>query len=140
MVAIVIVTHGRLADSLLDTARLIVGDLPATAAVGLEPADGPEAALRKVETAIARIDEGDGVILLVDLPGGTPCTVCMACLSRVQAEVVSGVNLTTVVKVPFVRSEAGLTLAEKAVRLASYGSRAVRVITTSACEPCCKED
>ena len=134
MVGVVIVTHGSLAQALLEAASLIVGEIPRSVAVCLDPGDGPNDAREKVETAIASVEEGEGTLLLVDLPGGTPCSVCLGCLGQSVAEVVAGVNLSMLVKVPFVRSVSGRPLSEYAEEIASYGAKAVRVISHSGCE------
>lgn len=133
MIGVVVVTHGVLAQALLEAANLIVGELTAAAAVNLRPEDGPEAAREKVEAAVDAVDQGEGVLLLVDLPGGTPCTICVGCLEHRMAEVVTGVNLSMLVKVPFIRAADGLSLEERARELAAFGARAVRAITKPEC-------
>ncbi len=135
MVAVVIVTHGNLAQALLDAAHTIVGELPATQAVGLEPSDGPEQAQSKVEAAMEAVDEGNGTLFLVDLPGGTPCSICVGCISGHDAEVVTGVNLSMLVKLPFIRAADERSLHERAEQIAALGKRSIRVVT----DPCCNE-
>lgn len=128
MVASVIVTHGQLATALLDTARLIVGDLPHVEAVCLEPWDGADICSEKVHRAIDAVDDGEGVLVFADLPGGTPCNVGVACLTDRRVEVITGVNLSMIVKLRSIQ-RAGTSLVEAAHELAQYGTRSVRVIS-----------
>jgi mannose PTS system EIIA component len=126
MVAAVIVTHGHLAQALLDAARLIVGDLPAVQAVGFEPWDGPDAARAKVERAIEQVDQGEGVLILADLPGGTPCNVGLACIDGRDIEVVTGVNLSMLVRIPAMQAGGPRPLGDLAADLADHGRRSIR--------------
>ncbi len=128
MIGGVIVTHGFLAQALLESARLIVGETPRLAAVGLEPGDGPEVCERKLRQAVEEVDDGDGVLVLTDLPGGTPCNVGLQCGGDGSLEVVTGVNLSMVVKLGALQA-AGMPLAEVADRIAEYGIRSIRVAT-----------
>ena len=127
MIGGVIVTHGFLADALLESARLIVGDTPQLVAVGLDASDGPEVCTRKLDEAIDEVDDGDGALILTDLPGGTPCNVGIHCMARRPVKVVTGVNLSMVVKLGALRA-AGLPLEEVARRIADYGVRSIRVL------------
>ncbi len=128
MVAGVIVTHGQLAQALLDTARLIVGDLPLVQAVCLEPWDGGEVCSAKVHRAIDAVDQGDGVLVLADLPGGTPCNVGIGCLEDRKVEVVTGVNVSMLVKLRGLQL-AGADLLEAAHQVAIHGASSVRVMS-----------
>ncbi len=130
MIGGVIVTHGFLADALLESARLIVGETPHLVAVALDAADGPEACLRKLEEAVEEVDDGDGTLILTDLPGGTPCNVGVHCMARRRVRVVTGVNLSMVVKLGALQA-AGLPLDEIARRIADYGTRSIRVLDTT---------
>lgn len=136
MVAAVIVTHGHLAQALVDAARLIVGELDAVQAVGFEPWDGPDTARAKVQRAMAQVDQGDGILLLVDLSGGTPCNVGLACIPEAaddgrQIEVVTGVNLSMIVKLPALQSAGDRPLADLAQEIAEHGGRSIKVASAA---------
>lgn len=126
MVGSVIVTHGPLAQALLETARLIVGDLPHVIAVGLEPWEGPSVCNDKVHRAVDEVDDGDGVIIFADLPGGTPCNVGLTCVADRRVEVVTGVNLSMLVKLRSAQL-AQVPLGETAHQVAAYGTRSVKI-------------
>src|SRR5258706_7869902 len=102
MVGIVVAAHGRLAEELLRTAEGVVGPLPHTRAlsIGGGVTDGP-ASLR---TAIAAVEQGDGVVLLTDLLGGSPTNLCLQVLKEREVEVVTGVNLPMLLKLGQLRA------------------------------------
>lgn len=97
MIGVVICAHGELADHLLATARMIVGDYPATSTVGVLPGDGPEAVLERIKAAVGEVDAGAGVLLLCDMFGGTPSNLCLSLLAD-DREVVTGVSLPMLLK------------------------------------------
>lgn len=98
MVGVLILTHGGLAEELLAAARKISGPLKRFEALPLEWTDGLDEAHRKVEEALGRLDEGDGVLVLVDIFGGTPSNAAMGFVEDGRVEVISGVNLPMVVR------------------------------------------
>ena len=71
MVGLVVASHGRLADELVHTAEQIVGTLPAVATCSIEPGTSVEDLRAQMRQAIARVDEGEGVIVMADLFGGS---------------------------------------------------------------------
>ncbi|MBJ6760036.1 PTS sugar transporter subunit IIA [Myxococcaceae bacterium JPH2] len=122
MVGLVIASHGRLAEELVATAEQIVGKLPAVATCNIEPGTSVEDLRVKMKDAVRRVDEGDGVILMADLFGGTPCKESLMMCQRMNLEVLAGVNLPMLLKANSLRSEQ-LSLPEMANQLASYGQR-----------------
>lgn len=98
MIGKLVLTHGTLARELLSAARTISGELPNFEALSLEWGDSFEAARAKVRAAIDRLDQGEGVLVLVDMFGGTPCNVAMTFLEEGKVEIVTGVNLPMVVR------------------------------------------
>ncbi len=125
MVGILIVTHGELATELLRTAQEIVGKLPRVEAVSIHAAEQIEKARKKIEAVLQRVNEGTGVLILTDLFGGTPSNLVLSYLEAGKVEVVTGVNLPMLMKLPSLREERNLrALADK---LARYGQRNILV-------------
>jgi PTS system mannose-specific IIA component len=132
MVGLVVASHGRLADELVATAEQIVGKLPAVATCNIEPGTSVEDLRVKMRQAVQGVDQGDGVIIMADLFGGTPCKESlMMCSEQCEGgkfEVLAGVNLPMLLKANSLRSEA-LPLPEMATQLASYGQRNITCAT-----------
>ena len=72
MIGVVVVTHGQLATELVNAAETIVGDLPTFTAVSIGWHDDVNDARDEIAQAIERVDEGNGVLVLTDMFGGTP--------------------------------------------------------------------
>jgi PTS system mannose-specific IIA component len=122
MVGLVIASHGRLAEELVATAEQIVGKVPAAAACNIEPGTPVEVLRARMRQAVALVDQGEGVIVMTDLFGGTPCKESLMLCQRGNIEVLCGVNLPMLLKANSVRTES-LPLAEMAAMLAAYGQR-----------------
>src|SRR5438132_10606531 len=98
MVGLVVATHGRLAEELVSTAEQIVGKLPAVAACLVEPGASPEAIRAQLRAAIEAVEQGEGVLVLADLFGGTPCNQSLTLSANHALEVLTGVNLPMLLK------------------------------------------
>ncbi|MFQ7539240.1 MAG: PTS sugar transporter subunit IIA [Clostridium sp.] len=72
MIGLVLATHGPLAEAFVSSGKLIVGNIGNVAHLGLFHGDSIEQFEQKVYKAIEQADEGDGVIVLTDLLGGSP--------------------------------------------------------------------
>ena len=123
MVGIVVAAHGRLAEELLRTAEGVVGPLPRTCALSIGGAgggDGPGA----LRAAIAAVDEGEGVVMLTDLLGGSPTNLCLGVLKERDVEVVTGVNLPMLLKLGALRA-AHTPPVELARQLCAAGQKAI---------------
>ena len=101
MIGIVVVTHGRLAEELVNAARTIVGDIPAIAAVSIGWADDMTDARDAIQRALESVGPGPALIL-TDMFGGTPTNVSLPFLSP-TAEIVTGVNLPMLIKLSTLR-------------------------------------
>jgi PTS system mannose-specific IIA component len=122
MVGVVVATHGRLAEELIRTAEGVVGPLPEVRAVSVD-ARNPDVR-DQLKLAIRELDRGEGVLLLTDLFGGSPTNLCLSFLAELPVEIVTGVNLPMVVKLPAVRASAK-PLPEMAADLATAGKKAI---------------
>ena len=116
MLGVVVVTHGQLATELVNAAEMIVGDLPQFAAVSIGWHDDVEQAREEIAQAIARLDGGEGVIVLTDMFGGTPSNLAMSLLEEGRVEVVTGVNLPILIKLANLREMVGLREVARRVR------------------------
>jgi PTS system mannose-specific IIA component len=134
MVGLVVASHGRLADELVATAEQIVGKLPAVATCNIEPGTSVEELRAKMRQAVAGVDQGEGVIVMADLFGGTPCKESLMlcseqrCCQSGKLEVLAGVNLPMILKANSLRSEE-MPLSEMALQLANYGQRNITCAT-----------
>jgi PTS system mannose-specific IIA component len=99
MVGLVVVTHGKAADCMLDAVAGILGPLPASVAVSISMEETFDETLERISRACDEVDGGAGVVILVDLQGSSPYQACMAMLDGSRAaEVVCGVNMPMLLK------------------------------------------
>ncbi len=122
MIGVVVATHGNLAQEMIRTAEAVVGKLAQTVPVSVV-ATAPD--VRKtIAEAIRSVDQGDGVLLLTDLLGGSPTNLCLSFLDERKVEVVTGVNLPMLLKLDGLRSS-GKPIVEVAHDLAEAGQKAI---------------
>ena len=96
MIGIVVVSHGRLAEELVNAAKTIVGEIPATAAVSIGWSSDVDAAREAIGRALSEVG-GEGALILTDMFGGTPTNVSLSFLAP-KVEIVTGVNLPMLIK------------------------------------------
>ena len=103
MIGMVLVTHGRLADELIDALQHVVGPQDAIKAVCIGPDDDMEERRAEILQSTRDIDSGDGVVLLTDMFGGTPSNLAISVMDNANVEVIAGVNLPMLIKLASVR-------------------------------------
>ncbi len=125
MIGLVLVTHGRLADELVAALEHVVGPQPSVAAVCIGPDDDMEQRRNDILESVARCDDGNGVVVLTDMFGGTPSNLAISIMDRARVEVIAGVNLPMLIKLASVRhSEA---LADAVVSAQEAGRKYINV-------------
>jgi len=103
MIGMVLVTHGRLAEELIAALEHVVGPQPNVTAVCIGPDDDMEQRRKEILERVADADEGDGVVLLTDMFGGTPSNLAISIMDKANVEVIAGVNLPMLIKLASVR-------------------------------------
>ncbi len=121
MVGLVVATHGRLGEELVRTAEGIVGPLVQARPLSISAASSMEAAREELRAAIRAVDDGDGVLVLTDMLGGTPANLALTFLDE-KIEVLTGVNLPMLLKLASCRSE-NSALAATAQMVTGYGQK-----------------
>ena len=93
MVGIIVMTHGALSEGIVDAAELITGPVTQVETLSLRREDNVNDLNAAFLAALERVDTGDGVLVLADLLGGSPCNVASMNLRDRSYQVLSGVNL-----------------------------------------------
>ena len=119
----VIVTHGQVAGELVAAAETIVGVQGHITAVSIGWHDDVELAKDEIERAIKKVSQGAGVLLLTDMFGGTPTNISAMFIKPNEVEIVTGVNLSMVIKLASQNRE--LTLDEMAKQVEEQGKQAI---------------
>jgi len=94
LIPIILVTHGPLAQSIIESSEMLVGKSEKLAAISLNPSDNFEGFQHEIITRAKDMDEGAGVLILVDLLGGSPYNATAKSLSQDSIECLTGLNLS----------------------------------------------
>ena len=118
----VVVTHGNLANELVNAAETIINeDIRHITVVSIGWHDDVDIAREEIGKAIERVNQGAGVLVLTDMFGGTPTNLSCMFLGTTQIEVVTGVNLPMIIKLA--DQQPGETLAVIARRVRDQGQK-----------------
>ena len=116
MIALLIVAHGNLGDSLIQCATYVLGKRPeALENLDLSACKDPAEMLARAQSKLDEVDRGDGVLILTDVYGATPCNTVCKILNTRQVEAIAGVNLPMLLKSLTYRDQGMAVLLEKAV-------------------------
>ncbi len=80
----VIVSHGQVASELLAAAETIVGVQSHITAVSIGWHDDVEIARDEIARAIKKVSDGNGILLLTDMFGGTPTNISAMFIKKVR--------------------------------------------------------
>lgn len=125
MIGMVLVTHGRLAEEFISALEHIVGPQQNAVAICIGPDDDMEQRRGEIIASVKKVNEGDGVVLLTDMFGGTPSNLAISVLDQGEVEVVAGVNLPMLIKLVSLRGEA--PLAEAVTQAQEAGRKYINV-------------
>ncbi len=124
MIGILIVTHEKLGDALIDAAEFILaGKLEATAAISININENAEKLRDKIALGIKDVERQQGVVILTDMFGGTPSNLSYSFLDEGHVEVLSGVNLPILIKA--VNARSSMDLSKLAEALEVYGKKSI---------------
>lgn len=100
MIAILLISHGPLAQGLRDSYCFFNDEAYLLDVLCLEEGDDPAAFYDQLSVKCDALDQGDGVLILSDIPGGSPAN--QAQLLQAQGEhmarIISGCNLIMVLE------------------------------------------
>jgi|SRR6476646_2332921 len=116
MVAILIIAHGKLGESLIHCASHVLGSKPQRLMeIGVGVRDDPQQILARALEAVAQIDHGEGVLVLSDVFGATPSNIACKLLVPGRVEGVAGVSLPMLVRALTYRNEPLKVVVGKAI-------------------------
>ncbi|MGE5172114.1 MAG: PTS sugar transporter subunit IIA [Rudaea sp.] len=116
MIGVLIIAHDALGQSLVDAVTHVLGGRPPQFEVfPVAAGDDPLALLPRARAAVDALDTGEGVAILSDLYGATPCNLAVKLADRGHVEVIAGVNLPMLVRAFTYRTKGMDTLVSKAI-------------------------
>ncbi|HDZ24866.1 MAG TPA: PTS sugar transporter subunit IIA [Desulfobacteraceae bacterium] len=97
MIGLLIISHCELGRELLNAAELIMGRLENAQAIAITQTSSSQEMIDAISEKIEIMNEGDGVLILTDMFGGTPSNLSLSFLGDEKVEVLTGVNLPMVI-------------------------------------------
>ena len=99
-VGLLLITHGRSGEALLSAARGTLGRLPLEAlTLSVTQTSEPERTLAEARALTEKLDQGQGVLVLTDVFGATPCNIATCLLSNPRVRLLAGLNLPMLIRV-----------------------------------------
>ena len=124
MIKIIIVAHGELAKELLNCAEMIAGKQSNVYALERGSQDSLANMQIKIDDLIKNISDENGVLILTDMIGGTPCNASVPMCRSFNIEVLSGANLHMVLSAVF-SSKSIKNVSELAQKVLSDGQKSI---------------
>ena len=133
MFAIIVGTHGRLAEELLASVDMIFGEVQNTAAVTFLPGEGPADITAKYEAALEKVDASGGTLFLVDIFGGTPYNAaCRIVINNEKYGIVTGASLPMLADMVNAQMmDEGTDIRALMEKAAGAGQKGIRLFHTS---------
>ena len=128
MIGLVLVTHGALARAFVAALEHVVGPQKNAAAVCIEADDDMEARRHEILDAVHAVNDGDGVVLMTDMFGGTPSNLAISVMKETDVEVITGVNLPMLIK--FASLRGGTPLAPLVASVQEAGRKYINVASS----------
>ncbi|MCF6272140.1 MAG: PTS fructose transporter subunit IIA [Rhodobacteraceae bacterium] len=98
MIGIVIVAHGGLAAEYLLAMEHVVGQHPGTRAISISREDNLVNKQAEIKRAVMAVDQGEGVVVVTDMFGGTPSNLAIKACECGVRKVIYGASLPLLVK------------------------------------------
>jgi PTS system mannose-specific IIA component len=124
MTGIVIVTHSRLGEALIEAAEFILDSkVEAVTSVSVNLNENAEKLHKDILSGIKEVNHNRGVLILTDMFGGTPSNLSYSFLEEGRIEVLTGINLPILIKALSIRDKKNLT--DTAKELEEYGKKSI---------------
>jgi len=125
MIGGIIVSHGKLAEELLNALSIILGEVVNMEAISIGWYDDVEDSKRKINQSLKRVDQKNGVLIFTDMFGGTPSNLSFSFLKDNTIEIITGVNLPMLIK--FVSLQRSNNLKDVAKRVVEQGKKNIHL-------------
>ncbi len=133
MIGIVLVSHGHLAQEFSKALEHVVGQQDKLEIISLFPHDDIEEKRKEILRAVQNAEDGQGVVILTDMFGGTPSNLAHSLLDGRNVEIVAGMNLPLLIKLVSVRK--AKTLHEAVLLAQEAGRKYIHVASQALNEP-----
>lgn len=92
---LIIMSHGKFSEEVLNSAKMIVGEIENSHAITMAPEEGLDVVMGRLESVLTE----EETLILVDLYGGTPFNAAvMTTTDRDNVEIITGMNLPMIIE------------------------------------------
>ena len=125
MIGGLIVSHGKLAEELLNALTIIIGEAVNIEAISIGWYDDVEESKKRINQSLKKIDQKHGVVIFTDMFGGTASNLSFSFLKDNRVDIITGVNLPMLIK--FVSLQRGSNLKEVAKKVYEQGRKNIHL-------------
>jgi PTS system mannose-specific IIA component len=125
MIGGVIVSHGKLAEEILNALTIIIGEAVNIEAISIGWYDDVEESKKKINESLKSVDQKNGVVIFTDMFGGTASNLSFSFLKNDQVEIITGVNLPMLIK--FVSLQRSNNLKEVVKKVVEQGKKNIHL-------------
>ncbi|MCK4557917.1 MAG: hypothetical protein KAU47_10390 [Candidatus Aminicenantes bacterium] len=125
MIGGLIVSHGKLAEELLNALTIIIGEAVNIEAISIGWYDDVEESKKRISQSLKKIDQKNGVVIFTDMFGGTASNLSFSFLKDNRVDIITGVNLPMLIK--FVSLQRGSNLKEVAKKVYEQGRKNIHL-------------
>jgi PTS system mannose-specific IIA component len=121
----IIVSHGKLAEELLNALTIILGETVNIESISIGWYDDVEESKKKINESLKKVNQKNGVVIFTDMFGGTPSNLSFSFLKDNQVEIITGVNLPMLIK--FASLQRSNNLREVARKVVEQGQKNIHL-------------
>ena len=125
MIGGIIVSHGKLAEELLNALTIILGEVANIEAISIGWYDDVEDSKKRINQSLKRVDQKNGILVFTDMFGGTPSNLSFSFLKDNSIEIITGVNLPMLIK--FVSLQRSNNLKDVAKKVVEQGKKNIHL-------------
>ncbi len=125
MIGGIIVSHGKLAEELLNALTIILGETINIESISIGWYDDVEESKKKINESLKSVSQKNGVVIFTDMFGGTPSNLSFSFLKDNQVEIITGVNLPMLIK--FASLQRSTNLREVARKVVEQGKKNIHL-------------
>ena len=116
MIGILIISHGTLGESLIHCASHMLNKRPPRLRqLGVAAQDDPLLLVPQARALVKELDDGDGVLVLTDMYGGSPSNIAAKLVLPGRVEAVAGVSLPMLIRALTYRDRSLTMMVNKAI-------------------------
>jgi PTS system mannose-specific IIA component len=125
MIGGVIVSHGKLAEEILNALTIIIGEAVNIEAISIGWYDDVEESKKKINKSLKGVDQKNGVVIFTDMFGGTASNLSFSFLKNDKVEIITGVNLPMLIK--FVSLQRNNNLKDVVKKVVEQGKKNIHI-------------